>query len=624
MQKVSSLLPTLALVAIAFIGGQAHAQDNRPQGLHRCETIGLSWEERDRVCAAEDKPAVNCEEAQDRKGELAAEIAALEQILVDLAAKEALAEENLEYWQSEVDNRLAEASGGSPEQAWSIFSELVAATLIETGSTNWDLSWDGYPLAALQEDDAAITEAADYVDMWFSDLAGTGNSPEDELRIAANGAQHFIQAAREALQRSLSRLRERRDWERFPEQIEALLEALDTYARWIDIYNKNRTAINWWEEELAKLQAEMDRLSAACDQQVAGAAGGSGDDSEGADESGNESPGADTIPTTGQSQAGSGGGSGSSGGGSDSEIENLIPVMVEGMAQDLRRVTELMDGARSHFEKNVFPSAGIFVHGLQDELPLPVAEVLRQQALEGMAGVERLVERAEAAWGQALVSLAAFSPAAEDIAREQAIPALTGSLKDHEPGIRAAALGSMARLEPASARTLDALVAGAGDTSAEVRRAAAEELARYVEQGGDAPLRLHDAFSSASPDSPNFGVIQDVEMASAKKGSAQLQLALADGISAPQRWYVTPSGSSPAHSVAEGANGSLAPVPVQPGSYDVYYAQEYATSDRPMRIASGVTVGADETAQVRISSGVTLEVDDRVPELSTGYGWWGA
>lgn len=63
---------------------------------------------------------------------------------------------------------------------------------------------------------------------------------------------------------------------------------------------------------------------------------------------------------------------------------------------------------------------------------------------------------------------------------------------------------------------------------------------------------------------------------------------------------------------------------VPPGSYDVYWVQDYDTRDTPLLIASGVKVEADQLTTVKADSGIKIVVASWVPPRDKDYGWWGA
>ncbi len=63
---------------------------------------------------------------------------------------------------------------------------------------------------------------------------------------------------------------------------------------------------------------------------------------------------------------------------------------------------------------------------------------------------------------------------------------------------------------------------------------------------------------------------------------------------------------------------------LQPGTYDVYWVQDFDTRDHPMLLAGGVTVGPSGLVTVHADSGVRLTVADWVPARDADYGWWGA
>src|SRR6185295_16052837 len=61
-----------------------------------------------------------------------------------------------------------------------------------------------------------------------------------------------------------------------------------------------------------------------------------------------------------------------------------------------------------------------------------------------------------------------------------------------------------------------------------------------------------------------------------------------------------------------------------PGSYDVYWVQDYDKRDRPMLLAAGVAVEDGNRTVVKADSGIALSVAPWVPARHKEYGWWGA
>jgi hypothetical protein len=87
-------------------------------------------------------------------------------------------------------------------------------------------------------------------------------------------------------------------------------------------------------------------------------------------------------------------------------------------------------------------------------------------------------------------------------------------------------------------------------------------------------------------------------------------------------WGVVASGATIETPLAWTKADSMLELP--PGSYDVYWVQDYDKRDRPMLLAAGVSVAADELTVVKADSGIALTVASWVPARHKEYGWWGA
>lgn len=61
-----------------------------------------------------------------------------------------------------------------------------------------------------------------------------------------------------------------------------------------------------------------------------------------------------------------------------------------------------------------------------------------------------------------------------------------------------------------------------------------------------------------------------------------------------------------------------------PGSYDLYWVQDYDTRERPMLLASALEVKPGERRVVSVDSGIRLKVPAGTPPLDKSYGWWAA
>ena len=62
---------------------------------------------------------------------------------------------------------------------------------------------------------------------------------------------------------------------------------------------------------------------------------------------------------------------------------------------------------------------------------------------------------------------------------------------------------------------------------------------------------------------------------------------------------------------------------VAPGTYDVYWNQDYDHLTQPLLLAAGIEVRDNELTDVVASSGIKLEVASWVPQRDKAYGWWG-
>jgi len=87
-------------------------------------------------------------------------------------------------------------------------------------------------------------------------------------------------------------------------------------------------------------------------------------------------------------------------------------------------------------------------------------------------------------------------------------------------------------------------------------------------------------------------------------------------------WGVVAAGGSPKNPLQQSKTDGTLSVP--PGAYDVYWVQDYDTSDAPLLLAAGINVEAGQVATVRADSGVSIEIAGWVPARDENYGWWGA
>ena len=109
-------------------------------------------------------------------------------------------------------------------------------------------------------------------------------------------------------------------------------------------------------------------------------------------------------------------------------------------------------------------------------------------------------------------------------------------------------------------------------------------------------------------------------------GTTGITLAVADWVPARDKdyggWGVVAAGGSietPLQWTKDAPSLKLGP-----GSYDVYWVQDYDTRDKPILLAKGVTVEADKLTTVNVDSGVRIEIAAWVPVRDKDYGWWGA
>ncbi len=86
-------------------------------------------------------------------------------------------------------------------------------------------------------------------------------------------------------------------------------------------------------------------------------------------------------------------------------------------------------------------------------------------------------------------------------------------------------------------------------------------------------------------------------------------------------WGLTRPGDKPAKRLiwTKGLDRLLAP----PGSYDVYWVQDYDTLDAPFLVASKVEVKSGGPTDVILDSGFALKAAAWVPTRDPRYGWWG-
>jgi hypothetical protein len=87
------------------------------------------------------------------------------------------------------------------------------------------------------------------------------------------------------------------------------------------------------------------------------------------------------------------------------------------------------------------------------------------------------------------------------------------------------------------------------------------------------------------------------------------------------RWGAVSTGGAADKVATAGKESTVLALP--PGTYDVYWVQDYATSGSPLLLAAGVKVAAGDATEVKADSGIKLVVADWVPKRSD-YGWWGA
>jgi hypothetical protein len=86
-------------------------------------------------------------------------------------------------------------------------------------------------------------------------------------------------------------------------------------------------------------------------------------------------------------------------------------------------------------------------------------------------------------------------------------------------------------------------------------------------------------------------------------------------------WGASPAGGNPREPV-NWSRGDRALLLV-PGSYDVYWVQDYDQRDAPLRLAAGLNVAPGKVATVAVRSGIALKLPAGAPALDATYGWWG-
>ena len=86
-------------------------------------------------------------------------------------------------------------------------------------------------------------------------------------------------------------------------------------------------------------------------------------------------------------------------------------------------------------------------------------------------------------------------------------------------------------------------------------------------------------------------------------------------------WGVVRAGDKPNQRV-QWTNAADALL-VAPGTYDVYWNQDYDHQDSPLLLAAGVELKDGQAPTVSATSGLKLKVPANTPPLDTGYGWWG-
>lgn len=104
-----------------------------------------------------------------------------------------------------------------------------------------------------------------------------------------------------------------------------------------------------------------------------------------------------------------------------------------------------------------------------------------------------------------------------------------------------------------------------------------------------------------------------------------IRLDVADWVPAFDRygwWGVASAGASPDSPVTQSDVG--APLSVPPGTYDLYWLQDYDHRNGKLLLAREVLVEKRQVTTVGIHTGVRLQPEDWVPQLDKSYGWWGA
>ncbi len=86
-------------------------------------------------------------------------------------------------------------------------------------------------------------------------------------------------------------------------------------------------------------------------------------------------------------------------------------------------------------------------------------------------------------------------------------------------------------------------------------------------------------------------------------------------------WGVTRAGEAPDKRLHWSKTADSLVLP--PGTYDVYWVQDYDTSGKPLLLASGIRVEAGQLEKVSTTSGIQLEVASWVPPRDKSNGWWG-
>ncbi len=118
-----------------------------------------------------------------------------------------------------------------------------------------------------------------------------------------------------------------------------------------------------------------------------------------------------------------------------------------------------------------------------------------------------------------------------------------------------------------------------------------------------------------------------------KAGAGPVQLAVDSGIEVKAASWVVPLdpsngwwGAVPAgHKPNNRINWTNTPraLPLPPGSYDVYWAQDYDHGGNPLLLAGGVQVKQGDLAPVDANSGLRLRLTPGTSPLDKSNGWWG-